>query len=84
MHRPWTRLALAAAAAGADGLMIEVHDDPAQSKCDAAQAVTPAQFAVIADRAEAENETRLLSLKGKVQGWLVSDEINKAEINDKF
>lgn len=42
------------------------------------------QFAVIADRAEAENETRLLSLKGKVQGWLVSDEINKAEINDKF
>lgn len=43
-------MALAAAAAGADGLMIEVHDDPAQSKCDAAQAVTPAQFAVIAEK----------------------------------
>lgn len=46
-------MALAAAAAGADGLMIEVHDDPAQSKCDAAQAVTPAQFAVIAEKISA-------------------------------
>ena len=46
-------MALAAAAAGADGLMIEVRDDPAQSKCDAAQAVTPAQFAVIAEKISA-------------------------------
>ena len=43
-------MALAAAAAGADGLMIEVHDDPAQAKCDAAQAITPAQFASIAEK----------------------------------
>lgn len=43
-------MALAAAAAGADGLMIEVHDNPAQSKCDAAQAITPAQFASIAEK----------------------------------
>ena len=40
-------MALAAAAAGADGLMIEVHNDPAQAKCDAAQAITPAQFACV-------------------------------------
>ena len=44
-------MALAAAAAGADGLMIEVHDNQAQSKCDAAQAITPAQFASIAEKA---------------------------------
>ena len=46
-------MALAAAAAGADGLMIEVHDDPAQAKCDAAQAITPAQFASIAEKVAA-------------------------------
>lgn len=40
-------MALAAAAAGADGLMIEVHNDPAHAKCDGPQAVTPQQFAEI-------------------------------------
>ena len=37
-------MALAAVAAGADGLMIEVHNDPAHAKCDGPQAVTPEQF----------------------------------------
>lgn len=37
-------LALAAAAAGADGLMIEVHNDPAHALCDGAQSLTPEQF----------------------------------------
>ncbi|MCL2107185.1 MAG: 3-deoxy-7-phosphoheptulonate synthase [Oscillospiraceae bacterium] len=37
-------LALAAAAAGADGLMIEVHNDPAKAMCDGPQSLTPAQF----------------------------------------
>lgn len=37
-------LALAAVAAGADGLMIEVHNDPAHAKSDGAQSLTPAQF----------------------------------------
>ncbi len=37
-------MALAAAAAGADGLMIEVHNDPAHALCDGAQSLTPAQF----------------------------------------
>lgn len=41
-------------------------------------------FAVIADKAEAENETRKIHLQGNVSGWLVSDQINQAEINDKF
>ncbi|MEG0650127.1 MAG: 3-deoxy-7-phosphoheptulonate synthase [Oscillospiraceae bacterium] len=37
-------LALAAIAAGADGLMIEVHNDPAHALSDGAQSLTPAQF----------------------------------------
>ena len=37
-------LSLAAVAAGADGLMIEVHNDPAHAKCDGQQSLTPAAF----------------------------------------
>ena len=35
----------AAVAAGADGLMIEVHNDPAEAMTDGAQSITPEQFA---------------------------------------
>ena len=37
-------LAKAAVAAGADGLMIEVHNDPKNALCDGAQSLTPSQF----------------------------------------
>ena len=37
-------LALAAVAAGADGLIIEVHNDPQNAKCDGQQSLTPAHF----------------------------------------
>ena len=37
-------LAKAAVAVGADGLMIEVHNDPARAKCDGAQSLTPDAF----------------------------------------
>ena len=37
-------LAMAAAAVGADGLIIEVHNDPSHALCDGAQSITPAQF----------------------------------------
>ena len=37
-------LSLAAAAVGAHGLMIEVHNDPAHALCDGAQSITPAAF----------------------------------------
>jgi 3-deoxy-7-phosphoheptulonate synthase len=37
-------MALAAAACGADGLMIEVHNDPSKALCDGAQSLTPEQF----------------------------------------
>ena len=43
-------MALAAAAAGADGLMIEVHNDPPHALCDGAQSLTPEQFADVAAR----------------------------------
>lgn len=43
-------LALSAAAAGADGLMIEVHNDPKNALCDGAQSLTPEQFADVADK----------------------------------
>ena len=38
-------MAQAAVAAGCDGLMIEVHNDPPRALCDGAQSLTPAQFA---------------------------------------
>lgn len=41
-------MALAAAACGADGLMIEVHNDPTHALCDGAQSLTPEAFADVA------------------------------------
>ena len=38
------RMSLAAIAAGADGLIVEVHNDPKNALCDGAQSITPAQF----------------------------------------
>ncbi len=38
------RMAMAAIAAGADGLIIEVHNDPEHALCDGAQSITPDQF----------------------------------------
>jgi len=43
-------MALAAAACGADGLMIEVHNDPQNALCDGAQSLTPEQFTDLATR----------------------------------
>lgn len=37
-------MAYAAAACGADGLIIEVHNDPEHAMCDGAQSLTPVQF----------------------------------------
>jgi 3-deoxy-7-phosphoheptulonate synthase len=43
-------LALAAIAAGADGLIIEVHPDPKHALSDAAQQLTPEAYAELAQR----------------------------------
>ena len=41
-------MAFAATAAGADGLMIEVHNDPQHALCDGAQSLTPEAFDEVA------------------------------------
>ena len=56
-------LAAAAVAAGADGLMVEVHNDPAHALCDGAQSLTPAQFSALMDKLRP-----LVSLMGKTLG----------------
>ncbi|MDO4619930.1 MAG: 3-deoxy-7-phosphoheptulonate synthase [Lachnospiraceae bacterium] len=43
-------MAQAAVAAGADGLIIEVHNDPAHAKCDGPQSITPDAFDSLAKR----------------------------------
>lgn len=49
-------MACAAVAAGADGLMIEVHNDPEHALCDGAQSLTPAQFDEVSRRIHAIRE----------------------------
>ncbi|MCF0122957.1 MAG: 3-deoxy-7-phosphoheptulonate synthase [Ruminiclostridium sp.] len=53
-------MALAAAAAGADGLMIEVHNDPGCALCDGGQSQTPDQFA--------ETARKIFRVREAVQG----------------
>ena len=50
-------LAMAAAAVGADGLIIEVHNDPSRALCDGAQSLTPDQFDVLAKKVQKVTET---------------------------
>ena len=49
-------MALAAAACGADGLMIEVHNDPSKALCDGPQSLTPEQFDDVARAVRAVRE----------------------------
>lgn len=53
-------MALAATMAGADGLIIEVHNDPHRALCDGAQSLSPENFAQLTTRIE-----QLLPLAGK-------------------
>ena len=46
------RMSLAAIAAGADGLIIEVHNDPVHALCDGQQSITPEQFAALMGKAK--------------------------------
>lgn len=52
-------MALAAAACGADGIMIEVHNDPAHALCDGAQSITPEQFSDLNKRIQKVREAIL-------------------------
>lgn len=55
---PWLvePMAQAAIAAGADGLMIEVHNNPKAALCDGAQSLTPAQFDEVMKKSRAQAE----------------------------
>lgn len=49
--------------AGADGLIVEVHNDPERAKCDGPQSLTPEQFSVMM-----EGMQPLLDIEGKKLG----------------
>ncbi len=50
-RRDWVGpMSLAAAAAGADGVIVEVHDDPDTALCDGAQSIATADFADYAEQ----------------------------------
>lgn len=49
-------MAMAATASGADGLMIEVHNDPKNALCDGAQSLTPDEFTDVMKRVESIRE----------------------------
>ena len=49
-------MALAATAAGADGLIIEVHNDPIHALCDGAQSLRPEEYEALAKRVGAVRE----------------------------
>ena len=52
-------LAMAAIAAGADGLIIEVHNDPPHALCDGAQSLRPEQFEDVAKAVRRVREAAL-------------------------
>jgi len=52
-------VSVAAAAIGADGLIIEVHNDPPHAKCDGAQSQTPEMFAATMDKVRAVRGLKL-------------------------
>lgn len=43
-------MCMAAIAAGADGVIVEVHNDPSKALCDGPQSITPEQFSLVAEK----------------------------------
>ena len=62
---PAAPMAMAAAACGADGLIIEVHNDPAHALCDGAQSLRPEQFAELAQAVRTVRAAALEAEGGK-------------------
>jgi len=52
-------MAMAAAACGADGLIIEVHNDPMHAWCDGAQSLRPDEFDILARKVRAVREAAM-------------------------
>ena len=56
-RRDWVEpISLAAAAAGADGIIVEVHGEPDEAICDGPQALRTDEFAAYAERVRAVAE----------------------------
>ncbi len=53
-------MALAGAACGADGLIIEVHNDPMHALCDGAQSLRPEDYAALAEKVRRVREASAL------------------------
>ena len=53
-------MALASAACGADGLIIEVHNDPLHAWCDGAQSLRPEEYAELAGKVRRVREVAVL------------------------
>jgi 3-deoxy-7-phosphoheptulonate synthase len=61
-RRDWVQpMSLAAAAAGADGIIVEVHNEPEEAICDGPQAIPTEAFAEYADQLQ-----RVAEVAGKV------------------
>ena len=54
-----TPMACAAAASGADGIMVEVHNNPACALCDGPQSLTPEQFRILNQKVQKVREAIL-------------------------
>lgn len=52
-------MAMSAVAAGADGVMIEVHHRPEETKCDGAQSISPEQFSALVPALQKIAEARI-------------------------
>lgn len=50
----------AAVVAGADGVIIEVHNNPSRALCDGQQSITPGEFSQLMDKLK-----KLIELEGK-------------------
>ena len=65
-------MALAGLAAGADGLIVEVHADPDTARCDASQTITPSELARIRRRGDALR----IALAGIAEVEIADDQVD--------
>ena len=66
-RRDWVEpMSLAAAAAGADGIIVEVHNEPDEAICDGPQAIATERFAEYAEQLR-----RVVEVAGKQQASAV-------------
>ena len=68
-------MALAATAGGADGLIIEVHNDPIHALCDGAQSLRPEEFAELAEKIRA-----VRGIVADVDGELTKENVGDCDL----